>query len=52
MFILASDFLRALKSYGFTSHPKVGVLRVFVALKNPSSLPGLKRDTCIQWQAH
>jgi hypothetical protein len=26
---------------GFTSHPKKGVLRIFIALKNPSSLPGL-----------
>jgi hypothetical protein len=26
---------------GFTSHPKVGVLRIFIALKNPSPWPGL-----------
>jgi hypothetical protein len=26
---------------GFTSHPKGGVLRIFIALKNPSPLPGL-----------
>jgi hypothetical protein len=26
---------------GFTSHPKEGVLRIFIALKNPSPLPGL-----------
>jgi hypothetical protein len=26
---------------GFTSHPKEGVLWIFIALKNPSSLPGL-----------
>jgi hypothetical protein len=25
---------------GFTSHPKEGVLRIFIALKNPSPLPG------------
>jgi hypothetical protein len=26
---------------GFTSHPKEGVLRIFIALKNPSPRPGL-----------
>jgi hypothetical protein len=26
---------------GFTSHPKEGVLRIFIAIKNPSRLPGL-----------
>jgi hypothetical protein len=26
---------------GFTSHPKEGVLRIFIALKNPPSWPGL-----------
>jgi hypothetical protein len=26
---------------GFTSHPKEGVLRIFLALKNPSPRPGL-----------
>jgi hypothetical protein len=26
---------------GFTSHPKEGVLRIFIALKNPLPLPGL-----------
>jgi hypothetical protein len=26
---------------GFTSHPKEGVLRIFIALKNPSTRPGL-----------
>jgi hypothetical protein len=26
---------------GFTSHPKEGVLRIFIALKNPSPWPGL-----------
>jgi hypothetical protein len=26
---------------GFTSHPKEGVLRIFIALKNPSLCPGL-----------
>jgi hypothetical protein len=26
---------------GFTSHPKQGVLRIFIALKNPSPRPGL-----------
>jgi hypothetical protein len=25
----------------FTSHPKEGVLRIFIALKNPSPRPGL-----------
>jgi hypothetical protein len=25
---------------GFTSHPKEGVLRIFIALKNPSPWPG------------
>jgi hypothetical protein len=30
-----------LKSYDFTSPPKEGVLRIFIALKNPSSLQGL-----------
>jgi hypothetical protein len=25
---------------GFTSHPMEGVLRIFIALKNPSPLPG------------
>jgi hypothetical protein len=25
---------------GFTSHPKQGVLLIFIALKNPSPLPG------------
>jgi hypothetical protein len=27
---------------GFTSHPKEGVLRIFIVLKNPSPWPGLK----------
>jgi hypothetical protein len=26
---------------GFTSHPKEGVLRAFIAIKNPSPRPGL-----------
>jgi hypothetical protein len=35
------DILHAVKSYDmgpsvFTSHPKEGVLRIFIALKNPS----------------
>jgi hypothetical protein len=30
---------------GFTSPPKEGVLRTFIALKNPSSLPGLNPRT-------
>jgi hypothetical protein len=28
-------------NFGFTSHPKEGVLRMFIALKNPSPRPGL-----------
>jgi hypothetical protein len=28
-------------AYGFTSHPKEGMLWIFVALKNPSPQPGL-----------
>jgi hypothetical protein len=37
--------LHAVKYYdmgpsGFTSHPKEGVLRIFIALKNPSPWPG------------
>jgi hypothetical protein len=26
---------------GFTSHPKEGVLRIFISLRNPSPQPGL-----------
>jgi hypothetical protein len=29
----------------FTSHPKEGVLRIFIALKNPSSWPGFEPAT-------
>jgi hypothetical protein len=29
------------RTYGFTSHPKEGVLRIFIAVKDPSPLPGL-----------
>jgi hypothetical protein len=29
------------RTSGFTSHPKEGVLRIFIALKNPTSRPGL-----------
>jgi hypothetical protein len=40
------DLLQAVKSYDmgpsrFTSHPKEGVLRIFIALKNPSPRSGL-----------
>jgi hypothetical protein len=28
---------------GFTSHPKEGVLRIFIVIKNPSPRPGLNR---------
>jgi hypothetical protein len=39
------DILHTVKSYDmgpslFTSHPKEGVLRIFIALKNPSPWPG------------
>jgi hypothetical protein len=39
-------YLHAVKSYDmgpsrFTTHPKEGVLRIFIALKNPSPWPGL-----------
>jgi hypothetical protein len=37
---------------GFISHPKVGVLRIFTALKNPSPRPGLNPRHLVQWQAH
>jgi hypothetical protein len=49
----AYQYLRCLKGFltcrkillhgtsGFTSHPKEGVLRIFIAIKNPSRLPGL-----------
>jgi hypothetical protein len=40
---------------GFTSHPKEGVLRILIALKNPSPLPGSQartRNLWVQWQAH
>jgi hypothetical protein len=36
---------------GFTSHPKEGVLRIFIADKNQSPLPGLTCDPWVQWQA-
>jgi hypothetical protein len=37
---------------GFTSHPKEGVPRIFIALKDPSLRPGLNREPWVQWQAH
>jgi hypothetical protein len=37
---------------GFTSHPKEGVLWIFIALKNPLPWPGLNRDPWVWWQAH
>jgi hypothetical protein len=42
--------LHAVKSYDmgpsrFTSHPKEGVLRIFIALKNPSPWPGSNPQT-------
>jgi hypothetical protein len=37
---------------GFTSHPKERVLRIFIALKNPSSRPGFNPRPWVQWQAH
>jgi hypothetical protein len=39
-------------SSNFTSHPKEGVLRIFIAFKNPWRLPGLNHDPWVQWQAH
>jgi hypothetical protein len=33
---------------GFTSHPEEDLLRIFIALKNPSLWPGSNP----QWQAH
>jgi hypothetical protein len=36
----------------FTSHPKEVVLRIFIALKNPSTRPGFKPWPLVQWQAH
>jgi hypothetical protein len=51
----AYQYVRYLKEYltcrkilrhgtsGFTSHPKEGVLRIFIALKNPSPGPGLNQ---------
>jgi hypothetical protein len=29
----------------FTSHPNKGVLRIFIALKNPSPWPGFEPET-------
>jgi hypothetical protein len=37
---------------GFTSHPKEVVLRIFIALKNPSTWPGFKPWPLARWQAH
>jgi hypothetical protein len=37
---------------GFISHPKDGVLRIFIALKNPSPRPGFTHNPWVQWQAH
>jgi hypothetical protein len=47
LFTLPSDFSLAVKSYdmganSFTSPPKGGVLRIFIALKNPSPSAGFK----------
>jgi hypothetical protein len=36
---------------GFTSSLKEVALRTFIALKNPSSVPGLNPRTWVQWQA-
>jgi hypothetical protein len=46
IFDTSTDLLHAVKSYDmglsrFTSHPKKGVLRIFIALKSPSPRPGL-----------
>jgi hypothetical protein len=46
--VTSSVLLHAVKSYDmgssrFTSHPKEGVLRIFIALKNPSPWPGSNR---------
>jgi hypothetical protein len=48
VYLSAWDFKRSLTcckilqngTSGFTSHPKEGVLRIFIALKNPSPWPG------------
>jgi hypothetical protein len=37
---------------GFTSHPKEGVLRIFIALKNPWPWPGSNPPPLGQWQAY
>jgi hypothetical protein len=36
---------------GFTSHPKEGVLRIFMVLKNQSPRPVWTRDPWVKWQA-
>jgi hypothetical protein len=43
--VVLKEFLHAVKSYdmvpsGFTSIREEGVLRIFIALKNPSTWPG------------
>jgi hypothetical protein len=50
MFIFASNFLHAVKSYdtgppGNTSPPKEGVLRIFIVLKSSSLRPALNQRT-------
>jgi hypothetical protein len=42
LFTLPNDFSLAVKSNSFTSPPKGGVLRIFIALKNPSPSAGFK----------
>jgi hypothetical protein len=37
---------------GFTFHPKEGVLRIFIVLKNPSLGRVRTRNLWVQWQAH
>jgi hypothetical protein len=39
-------------TYGFTSHPKEDVLRIFTALKIHRLGWVLTRDPWVQWQAH
>jgi hypothetical protein len=37
---------------GFTFHLKEGLLRIFIALKNPLPLPGSNPQLWVHWQAH